>query len=254
MKPVFIIKYTLFEAYKRKFWLIYIFLLLGAVVAGLFVASVSITETLAGYHVFYAGLLRAGAILLLAVYIILTENRVLEEQAGPLILVHAINRSEYGLGKWIAYTIVALLVCLLAMIPLLFSINIQTAVCWAFAFVCELQVAMGVSLLLVLVCRQAVSAMTLFTGFYLFARISTELSVQVDGILSEESLSLAGLMAWLVKAAIYLVPALDQYAYTARLIYPADSQVSLLYLSGETLIYSLLLLLLSLQRLQSREF
>lgn len=255
MKLIFTIKYTLFEAYKRKLWLISGFLILACLAVGVFAASISITEGSAAYYGFYAGLLRTGGILLLSAYIIVTESRILEEQAGPLILAHAISRSEYFLGKWIAYGLVGLLISVVAIIPLFPFVEIKVVLIWAFALVCEWQIAIGVSLLLVLICKQPVSAMGLFAVFFLFARVSTNLSAHTTKMLSDETLTLAStLIAWLIRIACYLVPALDQYAYTARLIYPAARYTSILYISGEALIYSVLIVLLSLHRIRRRAF
>jgi ABC-type transport system involved in multi-copper enzyme maturation permease subunit len=254
MQVCVIAKYTLIEAFKRRLILLFMLAVPVCLAAGGYAAGLSMVEKQATLAAFYGVFIRITAVLMLGIYLILTESRALESGNVFVSLGLPLSRTRYLLEKWLAYSALALCLVILATIPFLLT-QVSSAVIWAWAasLYCELLIVIAAALLLSLVFSQTLTPLLLFGVFYLFARASGEFLVYSNNIIAGPSAPYELWMAWVLKICTYLVPELDRFAGTEWLFYNAP-EIDWLPVLLQTILFVVLLLAVSAERLLRKEF
>lgn len=250
-----IAKYTLVEAYKRRLILLFGLTLITSLAVGGYAAGFAIVSKQNTLAAFYGFCVRIGAALILSAYVILNESRALENDKASLLLGLPIHRARYLLEKWAAYLVIALGMALLAGLPLMIMpVSAGTLLAWTVTLYCELVIIISVALMLSVIFMQPLLSLLIFGAFYLFARGSGEFSRHSTNILEGQSGGLDVLMAWIVKVATFAVPTLEQFAPTVLLLYDASGDIAWLPVLLQTLLFTVLLLAVSVDYLRRRRF
>lgn len=254
MQTCVIAKYTLIEAFKRSLILLFVLAVPVCLAAGSYAAGLSMVDKQATLAAFYGVFIRIAAVFMLGAYLILTESRALESGNVFISLGLPLTRTRYLLEKWLAYSVLALCLVILSIIPLLLT-QISPAVIWAWAvsLYCELLIVIAAALLLSLVFSQTLIPLLLFGVFYLFARASGEFLVYSNNLIEGPAAAYEVWMAWLLKLCTYLVPKLDRFAVTEWLFYntPDIDWMPVLLQTGA---FVVLVLALSVERLLRKVF
>ncbi|HEX7028777.1 MAG TPA: hypothetical protein VF268_16160 [Gammaproteobacteria bacterium] len=248
-------KYTLVEAYKRRFILLFCLTLITSLAVGGYAAGLAVVSKQYTLAAFYGFCARIAAVTLLAGYIILNESRALESDRASLAFGLPIHRAQYLAAKWLAYLAVALVMALLAALPLtIMPVSAANLLSWTLSLYCELLIVISVSLMLSLIFTQPLLSLLVFGVFYLFARGSGEFARHSGHILDTHPGGLDTLMAWTVKAATLIVPTLGEFAPAVLLLHEHPAETAWLPLLTQTLLFTALLLAVSAERLLRKQF
>ena len=137
---------TLLEAVRNR--LLWLAVMVVVIAFGLaqFLNQVAITESREIQTALLAAPLRVAAVFILAVFVITSMVRELNDKIAELLLSLPVPRSAYFFGKFAGYAIVASILALLSALPLVPFANPEGLILWTFSLVCELLIVTAVSL------------------------------------------------------------------------------------------------------------
>src|SRR5688572_5280157 len=102
-KPFVIVKYTLVEAGKRRFILLYAIAILLSIAISVYAASLSMLEKLQTMAAFYAFFIRLFSAGLMGAWVIMTEVKALDQTNAPLFFALPVNRLQYLVSRLCGY-------------------------------------------------------------------------------------------------------------------------------------------------------
>ncbi len=249
-----IARYTLVEALRNRLLWLALILVAAGLAFTQFLQQVSITESNQIQTALLAALLRAGAVFMLAAFVVTSMVREFNDKVMELILSRPIRRSSYFFGKLAGYGAVALALALIFSLPLvLFAPAAQVAL-WGLSLACELLIVTALALFCVLSLTQVMSALAAVAGFYLLARSISALQVMAANPLSDSLGMGQQLVNFIVDAIAFLLPGLDRMTQTGWLIYGGPSPAEIMQVLAQTAVYALLLCGAALFDLQRKNF
>ena len=238
-------KYTLIEAWKRRLIYLYTAAMLLCLLLATYGASLVMTDKAAVLAMFYGFLVRLLLALMTAGYVILTE---MQHIIPP-------SRVRYLAQKALAYGALVAALVLISALPLLpMHIGGSVMASWIATLLFELMIVVALALMLCVLCRQPLTALSLFVAIYLFARSSGSLFRQSGDLLTDAAGWYERGPALIVHLATWLVPRLEQFASAEWLLHPNSAAPDWTTLVLQTLLYIAVLLLIALERLQRRTF
>lgn len=248
-------KYTLIEAYKRRFILLYLVAVLLCVAIASYTSSLALTQKLATFAAFYGFAIRIVSVVVLGIYLLLSESKALDKANVFMALGLPLSRAHYLASKLLAYAILLLLMLMLAAIPLLWTaVSLPTLFIWAGTLGLELLIIVAVALMLTMMFAQPMISISLLAVFYFFARSSAEFIRHSNNLLAAPGNSLDVLLAWTVKVSSLLVPKLEQFAAASWLLYDDTQALQTISVLTQSAVYLLLLLLIAFERLRAKAF
>lgn len=254
-KPFVIVKYTLIEAAKRRFVLLFAAAILLSIAISLYAASLSMLEKPQTLAAFYGFTIRLFSVGLLAAWVIMTEARTLDQSNASLFLALPVSRTQYLLARLSGYALITIIAQLAITLPLLaLPVSTGTVLVWAASAVCELLIAVMLAMTLVLIFSQPVICLFLLTVIYLFARSSGEFWRHSNTILNGTTGLEQKIIAWPLKLITYLVPRLEEFAGASWLLRDTVPAMGLRNVFIETTVYLLLLLAIAVERIRRRAF
>ena len=123
-----IARYTLLEALRNRLLWLALILVAGGLAFTQFLQQVAITESNQVQAALLAAVVRFGAVFMLASFVVTSMVREFNDKVMELILSRPLRRSRYFFGKLTGYAAVALVLALMASLPL--------ALCRRLVFVC----------------------------------------------------------------------------------------------------------------------
>ncbi len=249
-----IARHTLLEALRnRLLWLALILAVAGLAFAQ-FLQQVAIAESNQIQAALFAALLRAGAVFVLASFVVTSMVREFSDRVTELILSRPLLRSSYFLGKLAGYAAVALALALISSLPLALFAPAARVALWGLSLACELLLVTAFALFCVLTLTQVMSALAAVAGFYLLSRSISALQIMAANPLSD-ALSLdQKVVNFVIDAIAFLLPGLDRMTQTAWLLYAAPGAAEIGQLLAQTAVYALLLCGAALFDLQRKNF
>jgi hypothetical protein len=188
-----------------------------ALCLALFVDRVVLTDQERATVVTYAVIVRLAVVLTLGLAIVANTVRDLNERLIDNFLALPLTRMQYALGKWLGWTLAAVLCALSAGLPLLGFPNTPGRLQWTLSFAAETVVVASLALVLALALGLVITAMFAFCAMYLFARVSSMLVLLSANMGADQGSLLDRLDARYVELAGYLLPRMDRFAVTAWL-------------------------------------
>jgi ABC-type transport system involved in multi-copper enzyme maturation permease subunit len=233
MRQTFAIaRYTALEAIRTRASLFAAVMLALLLAASYFVREIAITDSLRLQTTFLAAALRFACIFIASAFIIGAVAREFNDKGQLLLLSLALTRVQYVLGKFFGFVAVVVVLCLLAgLVVSVVSRGTQTLY-WSCALALEAAIMTAISLFCALSLRQIAPAATVVVGFYLLSRSIA--SIQLMAHSSVVSGTHAA--ATLVDALALLLPRMDLFAGSARLVEPV-SWSGLLALATQAALY-----------------
>lgn len=223
--------YTLIEAWRSRLPVL-VGALLGAafVVAG-FAEEMALTEALATRNILHAAMLRAGAVLTLALFVVTSVVREGNDRTVVMVLSQPRPRADYFFGKLAAGTALAAGMAALCGLCLLPHAPLRPVLLWAASLALELWMVAAASLLCVLAFRHVVAVFLSVLAFYLLGR-----SIGALRLLSESPLTASPgwsekVIDTLVTVLYHLLPDLGAHARSDWLVYPPAGTRGLLTLA-----------------------
>lgn len=238
--------YILLEAFRTRFFIIIILLLLAGFGLTVFLGQVAIIEKPAIQSSLLAAFLRLSAVYIVSLFVITSMVREFSDHSIYLWLSFPLKRSTYLFGKLSGFAAIASLTAVLFGSSLLGYVPYPQVILWALSLLCELFIVAAVSLLCVLTFRQTVPAFSAVLGFYLLARSITAMQLMIQGPL-QNSQSLADqFISGFVRLLAMLLPNLERFTQSEWLVYHTGNFTSLVLIGIQTIIYVTLLVAMSL--------
>jgi hypothetical protein len=247
-----IAKYTLIEAYKRRFFLLFLVALLVSAGVSVYAASLAMLERMQTMAAFYGFIIRLCNVGLVGAYVILTESRTLDQPQAAAYFSLPLSRTAYLCNRLLGYLVLIVIVQIISLLPLSAAASPQILLLWALTSICELLIVVAVSLMLVTLFSQPVMNLFLFAVFYVFSRGSGEFWRHSKTLIADATSLLDQTLAWVTNLITYLVPRLGDFASASWLLRdqaPAGTAGSVV---AQTALYAALLLLIAVERLQRR--
>lgn len=249
-----IARYTLIEALRNRLLWLGLILVAGGLAFTQFLQQIAITESNEIQAALLAAVLRAGAVFILASFVVTSMVREFSDKVMELILSRPLRRSSYFLGKLGGYAAVALALALIFSLPLALFAPAARVALWGVSLACELLLVTAFALFCVLTLTQVMSALAAVAGFYLLARSISALQVMAANPLSDATSLGQQLVNLLIDAVAFLLPGLDRMTQTAWLVYAAPTAAEIMQLLAQTAVYALLLCGAALFDLQRKNF
>ncbi len=249
-----IARYSLREATQNRMAGLALLLLLATFFLAEFVGAVSLTEHRAVQATLLGSVLRLGAVLVLALFVVSSLLREQQDRALEWILSLARHRAQYVFGKLCAYLVLSVVLAVACSLLALLYAPPGEVFRWGVSLACELWLVAGLGLLLAFTFRQPVAALATLTAVYGLARAMGALLL----ILAEPQYAGAGgfhaFADTFIQALSWLLPSLYRFTDAAWLAYGAGSWTDLAAVIGQTAVYLPLLAAAAAFDLYRREF
>lgn len=232
-----IARYTLLEALRNRLGWLLLFAMVLTVAGACFLALVSLTEADAVRAAVVGSALRAEAVFLVALFVITTTVRELNDKGFEVLASLPIARAALLAGKLFGFAGVSLIIALLfGLVVWLFAPAVQAAI-WTVSLLLELLMVMALSVLCLLTFSQIPAALAAVLAFYLLARSMAAFQLMAGGPMLDSTQGLVGWMADGLNLIAYLLPSLHQFTRTEWLVYHQASWGDLGNLIGQSVIY-----------------
>lgn len=248
-----ITRYSLREAAQNRLLGLALLLLLATFFLAEFIGAVALTEHRAIQATLLGSVLRLGAVVVMALFVVSTLLREQQDRSLEWVLSLTRHRGQYVLGKLVAYGVLALvLAAACAALALLYAPP-AAVTRWGLSLACELWLLAALGLLLAFTFRQPVTALATLAGIYGLARAMGALLL----ILNEPRVAggaFQRLADGFIEALAWLLPSLYRFTDAGWLAYTGGSWTDLATVAGQTAVYLPLLAAAAAFDLYRREF
>jgi Cu-processing system permease protein len=207
---------TLLEAWRTRLGWVVAFVL--AVGEGFIVllGQMAITETRAIQAVLAAAFFRFAAVLIIAVFVVVSQARESGDKGLEVLLSLPMSRSPYLLGKLSGYVMIAWLCALTFCLPLLFFGSVASVATWGLSLALELTLVAAASLFFAVTLPQIAGALTSVFGFYLLSRSMAAFQLMGSSTSLDEGLAHRA-MNFVLNTIAMILPRLDLFTQSAWL-------------------------------------
>lgn len=237
-----IARYTLLEALRTRLpWLMLAVLLL-ALLGSLFVKDIAITETLRLQVSFLAASLRLAAVFIIALYIVSTMVREFNDKNLELLLSLNLPRAAYAIGRFLGFSLVALIAVAFICLPLVWLTPWQPVLQWGLSLTLELWIVASLSFFCIITFTYIMPAASFVMAFYLLARSITAIRLISGSVLFDPQSPWHRVSVFLVDCLSLVLPNFDAFTQTAWLVNKSSEWHMLLPIVVQSTIYTGLLL------------
>lgn len=246
-----IARYSIWEAIRDKFLLFILFGIFCFFFLSLFVGELAITEADETQSAILASALRLFTVFTIGLFVITSMIREFNDKGFELILSHPVPRSSYYFGKFLGFSVIAMLVSGMSMFSLGFYAELMPLLFWTLSLFFELLIIISLSLLCVFSFNSITISFSVVMAFYLLSRTITAIQLISDSpIITIGSMS-HSFMNGLLEIIAFVVPDLNKFTQTEWLVYGFNDEFSLIII--QTLIYVAFLSCVSLFDLYRKE-
>jgi len=238
---VHIARYTILEAYRSKVFTTTLLISLCILAISFFIQELAITDSLRFQVTFFAGFSRLSAMFIVSLYILLAIHREFNDKGLDLLLALALPRWSLIAGKLLGFFTLSFFITLLFCAPLYFMTSALAALAWSFSLLLELLLISTLSLFCAVTCNQFLPATALVLGYYFLARNMNAIELMSLHAITAADSSWLWLTQLLVKLLTYVVPALDLWTSSSWLVNTPPSTYTILLITTNALIISLVL-------------
>ncbi len=252
MVSLSLVKYVLTAALRDR--LIHSFLLLIAVglSLSLFLGGAAIVESDQFSVVFAASGLRLAGVAGLVLFIVFYLRRAFETKDVEYILSRAISRPAFLFSHALAFGLLAVFLAVvlsLALCALAPHMVGQAHFLWGLSLVAEFFIMAQAALFFAFVLSSPTAGALAVFALYVLARMIGQILGIVDSDIGQGFVFLG----YIMQVVSLIVPRLDLMAQTSWLVY-GDSNISVLFILAQGVIYSFLLMMAALFDLMRRQF
>lgn len=236
-----IARYTLLEAMRTRLAVLVLVTLLVLMAASFFVETISITEGARFQAGFYAASMRLASVFIVAVTVLVSVTREFNDKGLDVLLALDLPRSHYILGKLAGFLAIAVLIAVAAGFPLVWLATPPAALQWAASLAGELAIIVAFALFCVVTFNQLTPAASFVLAFYALGRALTAIRLMSAHPLTGADTFSHQAIQFVVEALALIMPALDAWTQTAWLVNQPAPWLTLLELTGLSLLYVALL-------------
>jgi hypothetical protein len=244
---------TLKEVVHARMLLFTLAVVGACIAAGVFLGSLAVTEARETVAALTGALLRLAAVLLVAMLVIASVLRELNDRVLELLLALPRPRWAYALGKLAGFAAYALVLAGVAALALLPFTTPAAAAAWGFSLWWELLIVVCVSLFALFTFSQLPMALGIVLGFYALARSIGAIQLMARGPFADATDPLQRLAAGAVDGVAYLMPDLYRFTQSRWLVYADMTAAELAMVALQGAVYAALLWAAALFDLYRRE-
>ncbi|MBE9563005.1 MAG: ABC transporter permease [Proteobacteria bacterium] len=247
MKQIFAIaKLVILEALRTRFFAVIIISLIAGFGLSIFIGQIAIIETVTYQSSLLAAFLRLSAIYVVSLFVITSMVHEFNNNSIYLWLSLSLQRSNYFIGKFSGFALIALATSLLFGAALLIYIPYLQVGLWSLSLFCELLIITAISLLCVLTFHQTVQAFSMVLGFYILARSIGAIQLMAQSSLLNSQSWIDQIINSLIELLAMLLPNLENFTQSEWLVYHTGNFNTLIEILLQTTIYVTLLIGMSL--------
>ncbi len=236
-----IARITIIEAYRSRMLAIGLAIAAAGFGAALFLGEIAITEVAQVQSTIVAALVRLGAVFLLIAFVVSSMVREYQDQIVAFTLAQPMPRYTYVLGKLTGFFAVAVVLAVLASLPLAAFAPTPRVLWWGGSLALELFIVAAASLFCVITLTHFVAAFAAVSAFYVLARSLDAIQIIAGSFSNSRSLA-DQVLTTFVSILATLMPHLDQMTRASWLTDPAAVAAELLPALVQAPIYVALLL------------
>ena len=249
-----IARFTVIEAIRTRLLWIAVGLLLVVVLAAEFAAALALTDS-QGYRLgVYATLSRLSLVFVIALFVSTSAVRELQDRLLDLTLSRPVPRAAWYLGRLTGFGAAALVLALVAALPLVLFVPAATAAMWGLSLAAELWLVVAACLTCVITLSQVTLALLAVAAFYMLSRAMSAIVLMSTGPTIDPSAWSSVVIEKLVATVALLLPSLDRFTQVSWLTTGMDDGLPLVDVVGQTLIYSAVLIGIGLFDFYRREY
>jgi ABC-type transport system involved in multi-copper enzyme maturation permease subunit len=184
-----------------------------------FVGDLAITESSQIHALFIGSGMRLFTVATVALFVITSMTREMNDKAFELILSLPVARSTYYFGKLLGYYALAFIMILLTGALLSVFVGLGQASVWALSLFCELGLVIAVSLLCLFTFSNVTVSFIVVMTFYFLARSIHAIQLISSSPILEFKTFSQEFMRFLVNAIAFLLPDLYDFTRSDWLVY-----------------------------------
>ena len=211
--------------------------LVATLVVAQVVQEVALTEALETRNVIHAAILRSGAVLTIALFVVASVVREGIDRVVEVVLSQPRPRADYYFGKLAAGVALGGGLAALCGLCLLTHAPPSRVLPWSASLALELWIVVAASLFFVLAFRQVLSALLAVSAFYLLGRFVGALRLLSESPLTASPGRSDGVIDVVVKALYHLLPDLGLYASSDWLAYSSAGAGTLLLPAAQAVVW-----------------
>lgn len=232
---------ALLEAIRTRLVHLVAGLALAMLATAFFVESLAIAERARHFTAFYAAGMRLACVFVAGFFVLASIAREFNDKVLEMLLALDVPRSHYVLGKLAGFLAVALLIAVVASVPIAATSGPGAVAQWTISLAVELGVMSAVALFCVVTFTQFLPAASFVLGFYVLARSLAAIRLIAEHPIAGADSPFHVLMQWLFDALALVLPALDAWTQTAWLVNEPARWERILGIAGEGMLYVALL-------------
>ncbi|MBI3188095.1 MAG: ABC transporter permease [Gammaproteobacteria bacterium] len=244
---IFVIaRYTLLEALRNR--LLWLALTISFIAFGLsaFLGDVAITEHTQIQIAVLAAMLRISGVVMLALIVVTTVLREMQDKSLELLLAMDVPRASYYFGKLAGFAVISFLLALLFSTLLLMYAEPYAVLWWGVSFCCELLLVTCLGLVMLFTFKQIPAAISAVFLFYVAARSMSAVQLMAENPIVRSTDISQQFINGFVEMLSWLLPSLHQFTRSEWLLYGANNVSELMMVLGQTLVYGMLLSMVAL--------
>ena len=238
LTPVAVIaKFTIVEAMRNR--LLLLLLLVTAISFAMveFIGDLAITEHRVTQVAILAAFLRLCSVVVVAMFVVSSSVRELQDKTLEMILSMPIHRSQYYFGKLAGFVMAALLVSVVFGLLLLWYAPTDSVLIWSLSLFMELILVVALSLVMLFTFNQIPPALAGVFIIYIAARITTSIYLMVTYPILKQTSVAQKFMDGFIEMLTWLLPDLNRFTQTSWLTGGVSDWSLLAPVLGQTLIF-----------------
>ncbi len=249
-----LVKYVLTAALRDRLFLSLIVLLVLGASLSVFMGSAAVVGQDRFTLVFAGGGLRLASVLGLVLFVVFHVRRSFETKDVEFLLSRPVGRVRFLLSFAAAFSLLAVLMgvaiglVLYVLGPHLFG---QGHILWIVSMIVENIIMVNTALFFSMIISSSASAAMVTLAFYVLARMMGQILGIID---TGMRIFDAGPLPYIMQVISAVMPRLDLMAQTSWLLYGPGEQVGFIYIVGQGIVFSILILLAALIDLVHRQF
>jgi ABC-type transport system involved in multi-copper enzyme maturation permease subunit len=254
-RHIFIIaRYTLLESLRNR--LLWLALTIACIAFGLsaFLGDVAITEHTKIQIAVLAAMLRISGVVMLALIVVTTVLREIQDKSLELLLAMDVPRASYYFGKLAGFSIISLFLALMFAALLLVYAEPYAVLWWGISFYCELLLVTCLGLVMLFTFKQIPAAISAVFLFYVAARSMAAVQLMAEHPLVPSTDISQRFINGFVEMLSWVLPSLHQFTRSEWLLYGANNVSELMAVLGQTVVYGVLLSMVALFDFYRRNF
>ena len=241
MPAITLARFVLLEARRSGLpWLALACVVFSAVLA-VFLSQVALTESATLQAAVVAAALRACAVFLIAIHVVASTQREINDKGLELMLSLPMRRSSQYLGRLAGYCACGTALAIAFAAALLLWAPPGSAALWGVSLAFECALVASAALFFSMTLAQLVPAIAATTGMYLLARSVSAMQAIAGGPLAEPSFA-SDAARWAVEGVALVLPRLDAATRTEWLLSGAPCASAYAAALGGLVLYCLLLI------------